>query len=578
MTIQLIDPKLIDPNPFQPATRLNFKPDDIADLASLGDPAIGLRVVPTVRPHPTKPGRYQRCDGHRRQAAWQQYRPGEPMPNNVEDLTDRQLYDYMAIENGQRQDLTAIEKAQIVKGHIDRFGTTQAAAGDLVGLRTQGAVSNLLKLLKLPPDVQPLVNPQQVPQRIARLLVRPGELAPKDVTAIAQAVAQAADDDKEDVAENGLRGLAGNIGRPIREWSDFKIDWDPGELVIDDRPRTPGPCTTCEYHISIGNGDWCTERACHKAKADRFPAYELQRVSQAAGIPIAAKGEKVYGLYIHYGNENKAKAMLAAKKRPDHLRLILAQKNYHIGQHSRLLGSDFVYLGSTEKNALAAPKLKTAAAETVAAERASETPAQKAKRIEREQREAEQRRAERSLARRARADVTWLLQQLTVDTAAQLMIEGGVLEIAAHDISRRASVSSDWPELLDFEKSLHGKEKSVLRQRIVFKLLLEQIQTYKPAETFSWSRALKEARDVVEKTLRLKLLPGWDRPPVHRTASNCWNCGTFTPGNTISGTDRAAGWSEAHNAVTCSPKCRAAFDKAQAVKVTAARSKVKARR
>jgi hypothetical protein len=32
MTIQLIDPKLIDPNPFQPPTRLQFTADNLADL------------------------------------------------------------------------------------------------------------------------------------------------------------------------------------------------------------------------------------------------------------------------------------------------------------------------------------------------------------------------------------------------------------------------------------------------------------------------------------------------------------------------------------------------------------------
>lgn len=583
MTIQLIDPKLIDPNPDQPPTRLHFKPEDIADLASIGDPEIGLRVVPTVRPHPDRAGRYQRCDGHRRQAAWQLYRPGEPMPNDVQDLTDRQMYEFMAIENGQRQDITPIEKALIIKVHIDRFGTTQSVAAALVGIKTQGAVSNLLKLLKLPADVQRLVSPDQVPQRIARLLVRPGQLAPKDTIRLATSIAQASDDDKEDVAENGLRSIANEIGVRI-SWSDFKVDWDPGEIKIGNSLQKPGTCTACDNYMAIGNQDCCTLRACHAAKRALFPQSELLRVSKELNIPIADKGETVHRLEINYYNENKVKAMLSAKKRPDHLRLIQSERNYHLGEHSRLLGSDSVYLASTDKRALEGkPKLTTAAAEERASELSSETPAQRAKRIEREQHEAELRRAERSIARRARADVTWLIQQLTVATAAQLKIEGGILTVAAEDISHNTFVHSYWEELDQFEKTIHAaKDPAGQKQWIVFRLLLDEIQSYQPAKTFVWSHALKKASAVVEKKLGLKLLTGWDQPPIHRTASNCWACGTFTPGPTITGVDRAAGWTVSGNdgAVACSNECRAKLlaSNTKAVKPAAKPAKKAAKR
>src|SRR3972149_178579 len=104
MTIQPIDPKLIDPNPYQPMTRRTFKPADLADLDSIGDKTIGLIQIPIVRPHPDQPGRHQRATGPRRQAAWQLYRPGEAMPNDVRPLTDRQMYEWMAIENAARLD------------------------------------------------------------------------------------------------------------------------------------------------------------------------------------------------------------------------------------------------------------------------------------------------------------------------------------------------------------------------------------------------------------------------------------------------------------------------------------------
>ena len=50
-----IDPALLDPNPFQPKTRLTFTPDQLSDLSSIAD--LGFIQRPQVRMHSTKPGR-----------------------------------------------------------------------------------------------------------------------------------------------------------------------------------------------------------------------------------------------------------------------------------------------------------------------------------------------------------------------------------------------------------------------------------------------------------------------------------------------------------------------------------------
>jgi len=555
MTIQLLDPQLIDPNPFQPATRLEFTADDLADLSSIADPAIGLRSVPTVRHHPEGNGRYQRCDGHRRAAAWQLYRPCEPMPNDVQDLTDRQMYDYMAIENGQRQDLTPIEKALIIQGHIKRFGTTQIVAGELVGIRTQGAVSNLIKLLSLPAGVQALVNPQQVPQRIARTLVGPARLDPQAVVKIAQAVAAAADDDKENVAENELSNLLRSKAVVIG-WAHFKTDWQPGFIV--GQQKTPLSCEACEFFIRNGNFHYCIDKACYTAKRAAWPQAELNRASEKFGIPIAVPADKAKTLNVDFRNESRVKGWLTAKHRPDHLRLVLnPNPQIHMSQNA-LLDSPHVLLASTDPHALDGPAEKKSSEPTP--DRAAESTAQRAKRIAAEEQEAEQRRGERSAARKSRADVTWLMQQVTLDTAAQLKIEGGILEVAAHDISRSTHVSSDWPELLPFEKTIHAHKDDATRKRyIVFKLLLAVVYAFRPNETFSWSRALSKITGVVEGDLKLKLKPGWDNPPISHTDANCWVCGQFTPGPAITGIDRSLGWEQRSNpgsVVTCSPECR----------------------
>lgn len=555
MTIQYIQPSLIDPNPYQPKSRLNLAPEKFSDLISIGDPDIGLRSVPTVRPHPTKTGRYQRCDGHRRQMAWEYYRPGEAMPNNVEDLTDRQMYDFMAVENGQRQDLTPIEKALIIKGHIDHFGSTQLAAGALVGIKTQGAVSNLLKLLALPASVQPLVNDTQVPQRIARTLVGPARVAPQAVIEIMQAVAAAKDDDKEDVAINELGRVMHKHATEIA-WMYLDVKWQPLEPVtIDGQPETPPACIDCDYHVQA-RGRYCTRKACYTAKLKAFPAAELNRVSLKFDIPIAVPADGAKPLILSYDNETKVKAWLTAKYRPAHLRVMPNPNPTYSTWLTDQLGHH-VTLASTEPNILK-PKKEQAAQPKP--DRATESPAARAKRVAAEEAEAEQRREERSAARRARADVTWLMQQLTLDTAAQLKIEGGLLEIAAQDVAHGTHTPVDWVELADFAKSIHAhKDDQTRKQYIAYKLLLRQIYAYDTAKTFSWSRATSHAEAVVTRDLGLKLLPGWNKPPIHRTPSNCWACGKFTPGSTITSVDRANGWTVSGNdgSVACSNPCRA---------------------
>src|SRR5574337_538196 len=126
MTLQDLDPKLIDPNPFQQASRLADA--DLSDLDSIRE--IGLLQIPTVRPHPDVAGRYQRISGHRRQAAWIKLRPGELMPNDVQlFVSDREMFEHLVMENADRRDLNAIEKALTLQRYMQTFQVGQGEAG-----------------------------------------------------------------------------------------------------------------------------------------------------------------------------------------------------------------------------------------------------------------------------------------------------------------------------------------------------------------------------------------------------------------------------------------------------------------
>lgn len=102
-----LDPRNLDPSPFP--DRL---PDDDDQAFSAFKATIeveGQKLPIFVRPHPTDASRYQIGYGHRRwRAAKELERPVRAL---VADLSDRDLVVIQGLENGQRQDLTWIERA-----------------------------------------------------------------------------------------------------------------------------------------------------------------------------------------------------------------------------------------------------------------------------------------------------------------------------------------------------------------------------------------------------------------------------------------------------------------------------------
>ena len=98
---------MIDPSPV--ADRLPDDNDDAFQKLKATLEAEGQKVPILVRPHPTKAKRYQIVYGHRRTRALREL--GRPVAAQVSDYSDRDLLVAQGIENGNRQDLTWIEKA-----------------------------------------------------------------------------------------------------------------------------------------------------------------------------------------------------------------------------------------------------------------------------------------------------------------------------------------------------------------------------------------------------------------------------------------------------------------------------------
>lgn len=158
-----LDIDLIEPNPAQPRSRF--------DETKLDELAQSIRHNGIVQPILVRryESRYQIVAGERRWRAAQ--RAGlVKIPAVVRDIPDDKLLELALIENIQRHELNAIEEAQAYKGLIDSLGLTQEMVAQRVG-RDRSYVTNYLRLLRLPEDVQGLVEEEQLSMGHARALL-----------------------------------------------------------------------------------------------------------------------------------------------------------------------------------------------------------------------------------------------------------------------------------------------------------------------------------------------------------------------------------------------------------------------
>jgi len=114
-------------------------------------------------------GRYQIVAGERRWRAAQRAEL-QRIPSVIRDVPDDKMLELALIENIQRQELNAIEEAYAYKRLIETFNLTQETVAQRVG-RDRTFVTNYLRLLRLPEDIQLLVEESKLSMGHARALL-----------------------------------------------------------------------------------------------------------------------------------------------------------------------------------------------------------------------------------------------------------------------------------------------------------------------------------------------------------------------------------------------------------------------
>ncbi|MBN1116217.1 MAG: ParB/RepB/Spo0J family partition protein [Bacteroidales bacterium] len=159
-----IDVELIDANPYQPRT--------IFDEETLNELASSIKEIGIIQPITLKEvegGRYLLISGERRLRA-SKIAGLTKLPAYIRKANDQNMLEMALIENIQREDLDAIEVAISYQRLIDECDLTQELLSKRVG-KKRATVTNYMRLLKLPAEIQLGIKEKKISMGHARALV-----------------------------------------------------------------------------------------------------------------------------------------------------------------------------------------------------------------------------------------------------------------------------------------------------------------------------------------------------------------------------------------------------------------------
>lgn len=164
--VQRIATEKLLPNPYQP--RKQFKSEELLSLAeSIKENGI---LQPLLARRINNSDYYEIIAGERRLRAAILANLAT-VPCLIVDCDYEESAVYSIIENIQRSDLSFFEEAQAINQMQNHFGMTQEQIAKRLG-KSQSALSNKLRLLKLPADVRYFIEKEGLSERHARALLR----------------------------------------------------------------------------------------------------------------------------------------------------------------------------------------------------------------------------------------------------------------------------------------------------------------------------------------------------------------------------------------------------------------------
>ena len=154
----------IEANPKQP--RHDFDEQSLQELATS---VKRHDIIQPITVSKLASGKYRLVSGERRLRA-AKMAGLKDIPAYVRQANDQQLLELALLENLQREDLNAIEISLSYKRMMDELSLTQDQVAETMG-KDRSTVTNYIRLLKLPPDIQVAVRSGELSMGHARALI-----------------------------------------------------------------------------------------------------------------------------------------------------------------------------------------------------------------------------------------------------------------------------------------------------------------------------------------------------------------------------------------------------------------------
>ena len=147
-----------------------YQPRKVFDEESLNELASSIKEYGVFQPIIVK----KSIKGYEIVAGERRYRASKlagktTIPAIIRDFNDEQMMEIALLENLQRENLTSIEEAEAYKALLEQLNLTQEELAKKVG-KSRSHITNILGLLRLPEEVQSMVNSSQISMGHARIL------------------------------------------------------------------------------------------------------------------------------------------------------------------------------------------------------------------------------------------------------------------------------------------------------------------------------------------------------------------------------------------------------------------------
>lgn len=216
-----IDVDLIERGPWQP--REHFDEESLQELAdSIAKQGVVQPIVVRQKPGIGGQDRYEIVAGERRWRASQKAGLSQ-VPAVVKTFDDITAAAVSLIENIQRENLNPLEESTALKRLVDEFDMTHQQVADTVA-RSRAAVSNLLRLQDLNPDVKALLSMRDIEMGHARALLA---IDGNEQSVVAKDVA------KKGLSVRETEALIRKLSAPVKKTKSVRKD--PDIIKLEER-------------------------------------------------------------------------------------------------------------------------------------------------------------------------------------------------------------------------------------------------------------------------------------------------------------------------------------------------------